>query len=136
MTSTDKLNKIAIGMTKEEVLAVIGEPVTKAAQSGLEVYSYHLSTPEQMTLTGGHDIYFIKFVSGRVESFGQKGDFNSTKDPTSKVVVESTVHADSKVKVNESSDLYTELKKLDELKKAGIITSAEFEAQKQKLLSR
>ena len=32
------------------------------------------------------------------------------------------------------SDLYTELTKLDDLRKKGIITEAEFEAQKQKLL--
>jgi hypothetical protein len=34
------------------------------------------------------------------------------------------------------TDLYTELLKLDDLRKRGILTDAEFEAQKQKLLAR
>jgi len=35
----------------------------------------------------------------------------------------------------EGTDLYMEITKLDELRKKGLITDAEFEAQKQKLLN-
>jgi hypothetical protein len=36
----------------------------------------------------------------------------------------------------EQNDLYTELMKLDDLRKRGILTDEEFEAQKAKLLAR
>jgi len=39
-------------------------------------------------------------------------------------------------KVGDSSDVYDELKKLDELRKSGIITDQEFDAQKKKILER
>jgi outer membrane protein assembly factor BamE (lipoprotein component of BamABCDE complex) len=136
MTPTSRLNKISVGMTKEQVIAAIGEPVSKAAQGGAEVFRYHLSTPEQMMWTGGHNEYYVRFVEGRVESFGRMGDFDSTKNPTIEVRTDSNVQSDSKVKIDDSGDLYTELKKLDELKKQGIITEQEFETQKKKLLDR
>ena len=49
----------------------------------------------------------------------------------------SNISADIKTKdqSNKTKDVYTELIKLDELKKKGIITDAEFETQKKKLLS-
>lgn len=42
----------------------------------------------------------------------------------------------TKVKIEDSGDLYTELMKLDQLRKDGIITDQEFETQKKKLLER
>lgn len=136
MTPTSRLNKISVGMTQAEGTAAIGEPVSKAAQGDAEVFRYHLSTPEQIMWTGGYNEYFVRFVGGRVESFGRMGDFDSTKNPTVEVQTESKVQSDSKVKIDDSGDLYSELKKLDELRKLGIITDQEFEAEKKKLLER
>jgi outer membrane protein assembly factor BamE (lipoprotein component of BamABCDE complex) len=130
MTPTERLNRISIGMVKGEVAAILGEPVSTASQGRTEIFSYRLSTPEQRTWTGGSSEYYVRFVDGCVESFGRKGDFDSTKNP----MIE--VKTDSKVKIDSSGDLYTELKKLDELKKQGIITDQEFDTQKAKLLNR
>lgn len=63
--------------------------------------------------------------------------------PRADVVVEKSekisadIHADTRTKAEtpKQPDLYTELMKLDELRKKGLITDAEFEAQKQKLLN-
>jgi len=44
------------------------------------------------------------------------------------------VSVDDKTKKEKQQDVYSELLKLDDLKKKGIITEAEFEAAKQKLL--
>ena len=134
MASTSRLNQISVGMTKQEVASALGDPIIKAAQGNGEVYRYHLRTPEQMMLTGGHDEYYVRFVGDRVESFGRFGDFDSVKNPT--VEIRSESRSDSKVKVDSSGDLYTELMKLSELRKQGILTDAEFEAQKKKLLER
>ncbi len=60
------------------------------------------------------------------------GDFDSTKTPTVGLESYQTIRQDSRG----SNDLYTELKKLKELKDSGVITEDEFQAQKKKLLER
>ncbi len=58
--------------------------------------------------------------------------------PRADVVIENnlrTPSAPSPSAVTTQPDVYTELIKLDDLRKKGIITEAEFEAQKQKILS-
>ncbi|QYM78724.1 SHOCT domain-containing protein [Horticoccus luteus] len=58
--------------------------------------------------------------------------------PRADIVVEKTekIAADVKTKEEKAPDLYTELTKLDDLRKKGIITDAEFEAAKKKLLEK
>lgn len=58
--------------------------------------------------------------------------------PRADVVVEKTekITADVNSKDSKAPDLYTELTKLDDLRKKGIITDSEFEAQKKRLLER
>ena len=59
--------------------------------------------------------------------------------PRADVVIErkDTINADVRTKdeTDKRPDLYTEIMKLDDLRKKGLITDAEFEAQKQKLLN-
>jgi len=59
--------------------------------------------------------------------------------PRADVVVEKTekISADVRTKDDseKKSDLYTEILKLDDLRKKGLITDAEFESQKQRLLT-
>ena len=58
-----------------------------------------------------------------------------TKEPDS--VTEQRVKIDvNQAQSEQKPDVYAELIKLDDLRKRGIITEAEFEQQKQKLLSR
>jgi hypothetical protein len=78
--------------------------------------------------------YYVRLVNGKVESFGRTGDFDSTKTPTVRLESDQTVRQN--VGVKGSTDVYTELKKLKELKDSGIITDAEFESQKKKLLEK
>ena len=54
------------------------------------------------------------------------------------VVIKSTenVTGDFKIESDSEHDLYTELTKLDDLRKKGIITDAEFEIEKAEILSR
>ena len=60
-------------------------------------------------------------------------------DPRPNIVIEKTerINADIKTKdqTDRPKDVYTELLKLDDLRKRGIITEEEFQAQKKKLLS-
>lgn len=59
--------------------------------------------------------------------------------PKADVVIETTSEISADIKTKDQSeknkDVYTELIKLDDLRKKGIITEAEFETQKKKLLS-
>lgn len=59
--------------------------------------------------------------------------------PRADVVIERHDTIDANIKTVEQTDkkpdLYVELMKLDDLRKKGLITDAEFDAQKQKLLS-
>jgi len=54
------------------------------------------------------------------------------KEPDNVVEVKSNV----RVHGNNSKDMYTELKKLNELKESGIITQEEFDVEKKEILSR
>jgi len=62
-----------------------------------------------------------------------------TLTPRPDIVVQKTDKVDVNIKTKDttekpSPDLYTELTKLDDLRKKGILTDAEFEARKKKLL--
>lgn len=72
--------RINIGMSKEEVIARIGEPRNIAAQSGLEIFTYEGEASYADGKLGG-EFYYVRFVNGKVESYGNKGDFDSTKNP-------------------------------------------------------
>ena len=56
--------------------------------------------------------------------------------PRADVTIENKTTGDPTAKQWQGSDLYSELTKLDDLRKKGIITDAEFAEQKQKLLSK
>ncbi len=60
--------------------------------------------------------------------------------PRTDVVIEKTDKISAEIRTKDEtekgSDLYTKLMKLDDLRKKGLITDAEFESEKQKLLNR
>ena len=56
--------------------------------------------------------------------------------PSPDVVVEKTEKVEVRTKEEKAPDLYAELVKLDDLRKKGIITDEEFEAQKKRLFQR
>jgi len=125
--SKPDLSRIAVGMTKADVIARLGNPHQVSQQGQIEYLSYNFDHP----FDGRAAIvatYFVRLIDGKVESFGEKGDFDSTKDPAVKVITESPE--------SKPCDLYTELRKLEALKKDGVLFEEEFQAQKKKLLAR
>lgn len=129
-----KISQVRIGMTKEEVIAVMGPPSSTSAQGGREYLNYALSETDDHAFMGITTPYYVRLINGKVESFGRTGDFDSTKTPTVRLETDEKIKQD--VNVKGSGDLYTELKKLKELKDSGVITDAEFQAQKKKLLEK
>ena len=79
------MNRLNLGMTKQEVVSVLGEPNSTAAPGGgIEILRYNLTSPADDPLHIHHisNEYFVKLVNDKVQSYGKMGDFDSTKDPT------------------------------------------------------
>jgi hypothetical protein len=83
-TSSDALTELSVGMSKSEVIKLLGKPDSVSAKSGMEYLTYTLRTETSFTRNtwGYQGQYFVRLVNGRVESYGRVGDFDSTKDPT------------------------------------------------------
>lgn len=129
-----KISGVRLGMTKQEVISVMGPPASVSAQGRTEYLNYALSETDDQALYGITKPYYVRLVDGSVDSYGRTGDFDSTKTPTVRLESDQSIKQD--VKVKQSGDLYTELKKLKELKDTGIITEKEFQTQKKKLLEK
>lgn len=72
-------------MDKTQVIHAMGEPTSTAAQNGSEIFKYNLYkgiNPLFYDDTRPPRDYFVRFIDNKVESFGEVGDFDSTKDPT------------------------------------------------------
>ena len=80
-----KMNAVEIGMTKAEVLRVMGKPDSVAADSSCEYLKYSLFPS---AWEGPMEVYFVRLVDGKVEAFGKAGDFETTIPPTRKYIIE------------------------------------------------
>lgn len=132
--TADQLNKISIGMPKQEVLSILGPPKSIAANEGIEYLQY--SWVKTVIAADGNfpQDYYVAIRDGKVSNFGRKGDFDTAKNPAQRIEIDQTIHqlpnASPKTK-----DLYTELNKLKDLKDSGAITETEFNALKKKVLA-
>ena len=80
--STKSLNfsTISIGMNKEKVIALKGEPFRIAAMDGLEYFIYR-GFDKEIFKPHGLSVYeaFIRFKDGKVDAYGRLDDFDSTR---------------------------------------------------------
>ena len=127
-----KISSVELGMTKEDVIKVMGPPVSTSATSETEYLNYALSETDDQAFYGLTKEYYVRLVNGKVDSFGRLGDFDSTQKPTVRLETEEKINA----KVTGNTDLYSELKKLKELKDEGIITDEEFQKVKKELINK
>lgn len=133
VSRSDKISDVQIGMSKEEVLKVMGPPKSTSAQDRAEYLIYFLFEQVSPIGSGGYWRYYVRLVDGKVESFGRFGDFDSVKPPT--IRTESTSRVTAEVSSSEKKDIVAELQTLKALKDAGALTEEEFVRAKQKLLS-
>jgi outer membrane protein assembly factor BamE (lipoprotein component of BamABCDE complex) len=127
-----KINEVQVGMTRDQVVAAIGRPVSVSAQGNLEYLNYRLSETSDDAFYGIERPYYVRLINGRVESFGRVGDFNSTQVPTQRLITEQS--SETKIKTENVADLDSKLRKLKALKDDGLISEDEFQAQRKKLL--
>lgn len=121
------------------LFAVVGGLFLSACQS---TFGPHIGMTEKQwlhrTLVGD-----LVYMEGSVKAYRSGGAYYYFKDgvlvkidqgiiPAQKI--EMDIRSEQKITSAPSGDLYSELKKLDQLRKDGIITDEEFQAQKKKLL--
>ena len=131
-----KMNSIQIGMTKPEIIAAIGSPVSVSAKGDREYLNYSLSETGNQAYYGISVPYYVRLVNGQVDSYGRLGDFDSTQTPTIKIEKEEIIKTQSEASTADTKNLYSELVQLKQLKEEGIINNEEFEAEKKQLLEK
>lgn len=83
---SSKMNNVTVGMTKQEVVSIMGKPGTTSATGSVEYLQYR---PDAMARFAGQQTwYYVRLVDGKVDSYGLLGDFDSTKHPTVNVNVQ------------------------------------------------
>lgn len=130
-TSSSAISDVKTGMTREEVVSILGEPTSISAQGSRVYMNYKLCEGMCWALDPNFretKNYYVRLIDGHVESFGHKGDFDSTKTPTVRV------ETDENIKTKTNGDLYTDLHKLKELRDEGILTEEEYNLQKKKII--
>lgn len=134
--TASQLNQISIGMSKDEVIKKMGQPISTAAIGGKEYLNYRLVPSSEPAQWANYEPYFVCIQEGKVASYGQKGDFDSTKDPTQVIKIMGDIKSDEKinVKTENNEELTDKLKTLNKLLTDGLITKSEFDEQKKKLL--
>lgn len=75
--SATRLNTVSLGMSKQEVVQIMGTPQSTSAADGVEYLRYPLADERN-----AYSPYFIRLRDGKVDAYGREGDFDSTKDPT------------------------------------------------------
>ena len=89
--SAQDLSKLNVGMTKEQVIAVIKrEPYGRVYNGDTEylIYAVGFTKKNGEYVAHKNKQYYVILVKGKVDSFGKVGDFNSTQDPTLKLIIE------------------------------------------------
>jgi len=72
---------LSIGMTKSQVIESMGAPDGMAAKGNYEILKYKITTTyDTFNLQEIKEDYYVRLNSGRVEAYGQEGDFKTDPD--------------------------------------------------------
>jgi Short C-terminal domain/SmpA / OmlA family len=130
--TADKLNDVHIGMTKDQIIGMLGKPDSTSAQGNIEYMTYYLANDSNY---GRDRPYSVRIVDGKVESFGrfmQLADiYNRPVTGSPQAAVGMPMAAPAAPVIS----LATELQRLKTLKDQGVLTDDEFQKAKQKLLA-
>jgi hypothetical protein len=139
------LTLVSVGMEKAEVLAKLGKPTRVSLQGLTEYLEYEAFENSGWDWKGKRNFryLFVRIINGRVESFGNKGDFDTTKTPTRRIEIDQQVRVDTREEkaLGEHAfgtpfDLKVELEKLDKMKKDGLLTDSEFKELRQRAIDK
>lgn len=135
------------GMTRDEVIAVMGEPASVSAEGDTELLNYRISETSNDAYYGFTTPYYVRLVNGRVDSYGKTGEPDS-QVTTAPAETDEVQQEDEMPQVNEMPqedevqqeegrlDFFTEMRKLKQLHDEGILSDAEYEELKKKAISK
>jgi len=145
--TSEKLNDLHIGMTKDQVLGLFGKPDSTTAQANVEYLTYYLVAESGY---GRDQPYLVRLVDGKVESFGRfaqlydlynrpvtnatPGDTNFPSASMSGPAGPAAMMTPVAVTPQGSYDLAGQIQKLKALRDSGALTEDEFQRAKAKLL--
>lgn len=69
-STSQKMSDVQVGMTKQEVIKVVGTPVSASAQGGTELLRFTLSNG--FTGNPWYQNYYVRLINGKVESYGHE----------------------------------------------------------------
>jgi hypothetical protein len=116
--TSSHLNRVSVGMTKQQVVEAMGEPQSTRATQGTEYLIYHLKESSTLgkawesLLDGGsvpgygESDYYVRVYNGRVDAYGKVGDFDSTHLPESKITVDLNTQNNKPSKPTPSEQAY------------------------------
>lgn len=135
----EKMVDLQMGMNRAAVFQTMGNPTSVSKINESEYLNYNLCVNQCAGPIPFRQFrpFYVRLINGKVESFGEKGDFDSTKTPATRIEIDKTERSTTVNRApTQEADMFAELKKLKELLDAGIITPTEFDARKKLILSR
>ncbi len=82
--SAKKLNNIDVGMSKAEVIGILGSPDSTKAAPDVTVLEYRMVSDDFATHA---DPYWVVLRDGKVSTIGKAGDFGTLATPTQTIQV-------------------------------------------------
>ena len=89
--TSGRINRISLGMSKQEVVKTMGPPTSTSATHGVEYLRYLL---HEIDAFDQGTPYFVRIVDGKVDAYGRVGDFDSTKIPERKLKLDVDIKDD------------------------------------------
>lgn len=86
--TSGRINNVSVGMTKQQVIAAMGQPVSTRATAGVEYLEYKLrESGDWVAGTWGVPTreYYVRLRDGHVDAYGKMGDFDSTHPPEAQI---------------------------------------------------
>lgn len=88
------MNKLSIGMSKAEVIRIMGSPTTTKADGNTEVLEYKRMADMQEWWTSRSSQrtnYWIVFENGELIKYGKAGDWDTAQPETIKHIIEADI---------------------------------------------
>ena len=80
VTPAPDFTRISVGMTKKEVIDILGKPDNVSLSSGKEYLRYISGKGTVSRVCFSCKEYYVRLVNNKVESYGSSGDSNSLAD--------------------------------------------------------
>ncbi len=130
------MKNLQVGMTTEEVIKIMGEPESVSTINTCVYYNYLDSRMDPIVFYMHETWYYVRFIDGKVDSFGKQGDFDSAKDPKQTLDININQQTSNATDMPPAKDdPYEKLTTLKRMLDANLITEEEYNIKKTEILS-